>query len=145
MKLLESKLYKLNKQEMDLSFGFAGTTLVIQNPNKLEFQALYQRYNCLRGLADKNNLYFWSSEECSHDSMKNELKKQEGIILDKEYCGILYMDNKLYVDGYQYLNGNYDADPEELYAKNILLNNKCALQLFNKTVILNAKNHHISK
>lgn len=145
MKLIEGKLYKLNKKEMDLSFGFDGTILVVQNPSKAQFQALYQICKSLRGLADENNLYIWSAEECSHDSMKEELKKQEGIVLNNKYCGILYANNQLYVDGYQYLHGNYDADPEELYAKNILLHNKSVLHLFEKDLILNAKNHHIGK
>lgn len=145
MQLIEGKLYKLNKKEMDLSFGFDGTILVVQNPSKVQFQALYQICKSLRGLVDRHNLYVWSAEECSHDSMKEELKKQEGIILDTEYCGILYMNDQLYVDGYQYRNGNYDADPDEEYAKNILLNNKSALHLFKKDIILKAKNHHIGQ
>lgn len=143
MVLVEGKLYKLNKSTMDLSFGIDGTILVIQNPSKAQFQALYQICKSLRGLADKSNIYIWSAEECSHDSMLEELKRQEGIVLNKEYCGIMYMNNKLYVDGYQYRNGNYDADPNELYAKNILLDNESALHLFGKDIILKASNHHI--
>ena len=143
MKLIEGKLFKLNKKEMDLSFGFDGTVSVVQNPSRLQFQTVYQICKSIRGLANKKDLYIWSAEECSHDSMKEELKKQEGIDIGQEYCGIMYINDKLYVDGYQYLNGNYDADPDELYAKNILLNNESALHLFKKDVILNATNHHI--
>ena len=145
MVLVEGKLYKLNKSTMDLSFGINGTILVIQNPSKAQFQALYQICKSLRGLVDRNNMYIWSAEECSHDSMQEELKKQEGIVLNKEYCGIMYIKDKLYVDGYQYRNGNYDADPNEVHAKNILLNNESALHLFEKDVILKARNHHIGK
>ena len=57
----------------------------------------------------------------------------------------MYTNNKLYVDGYQYRKGNYSADPDEEYAKNILLNNESALHLFKKDVILNAKNHHVEQ
>ena len=145
MKLIEGKLYKLDKKNMDLSFGFDGTVLVIQNPSKAQFEALYNICKSLRGLVDKNNMYIWSAEECSHDSMQEELKRQEGIELLKDYCGIMYTNNKLYVDGYQYRKGNYSADPDEEYAKNILLNNESALHLFKKDVILNAKNHHVEQ
>ena len=41
MILVEGKLYKLNKSTMDLSFGIDGTILVMQNPNKAQFQASY--------------------------------------------------------------------------------------------------------
>ena len=53
------------------------------------------------------------------------------------------LENFIYDSLEEILNGNYDADPNELYAKNILLNNESALHLFKKDVILNAKNHHV--
>ena len=55
--------------------------------------------------------------------MKEALLKNFGIEIKDPYCGIYYKDDTLFLDGYQYLNGNYDADPNENYAKNIMINN----------------------
>lgn len=140
----ESKGYHLNKSNMDLSFGFDGTVLVIENPTKTYFDALYTISKELRGLATLEDIYFWQADECTHDSMKKELSKQLGITIKDPFCGLYYKNNKLYVDGYQYLNGDLNKDPNEDFAKDILLQNKYALRLFSKDEIKNAKNHHLS-
>ena len=139
----ESKGYRVPKENLDLAFGKDGTIFVIENPTKDYFDALYIVSKELRGLATIDDLYFWRADEATHDSMKEALLKNFGIEIKDPYCGIYYKDDTLFLDGYQYLNGNYDADPNENYAKNIMINNKYALRLFSKEEILKARNHHI--
>ena len=140
----ESKGYYLNKSNMDLSFGFDGTILVIENPTKTYFDALYTISKKLRGLATLEDIYFWQADECTHDSMKKELNKQLGITIEDPFCGLYYKNNKLFVDGYQYLKGDLNKDLNEDFAKNVLLQNKYASRLFSEDEIKNAKNHHLS-
>ena len=139
----ESKSYRIPKKNLDLNFGMDGNVLVIENPTSELFNALYNVAKELRGLATLDNIYFWKADEATHDSMRDSLLKEQGIAIDKPYCGLYYKDNTLFVDGYQYLNGNYLADPTEQYAKQILLNNNYAMRLFTVAEIKNAKNHHI--
>lgn len=139
----ESKSYRIPKKNLDLNFGMDGNVLVIENPTVELFNALCDVAKELRGLATLNDIYFWKADEATHDSMRDSLLKEQGIAIDKPYCGLYYKDNTLFVDGYQYLNGDYLADPTEQYAKQILLNNKYATRLFAVAEIENAKNHHI--
>lgn len=139
----ESKSYRIPKKNLDLNFGMDGNVLVIENPTVELFNALCDVAKELRGLATLNDIYFWKADEATHDSMRDLLLKEQGIVIDKPYCGLYYKDNTLFVDGYQYLNGDYLADPTEQYAKQILLNNKYATRLFAVAEIENAKNHHI--
>ena len=139
----ESKSYRIPKKNLDLNFGMDGNVLVIENPTVELFNALCDVAKELRGLATLNDIYFWKADEATHDSMRDSLLKEQGIVIDKPYCGLYYKDNTLFVDGYQYLNGDYLADPTEQYAKQILLNNKYATRLFAVAEIKNAKNHHI--
>lgn len=139
----ESKSYRIPKKNLDLNFGMDGNVLVIENPTVELFNALYDVAKELRGLATLDDIYFWKADEATHDSMRDSLLKEQGIIIDKPYCGLYYKDNTLFVDGYQYLNGDYLADLTEQYAKQILLNNEYATRLFAVAEIENAKNHHI--
>lgn len=139
----ESKSYQIPKKNLDLNFGMDGNVLVIENPTVELFNALYDVAKELRGLATLDDIYFWKADEATHDSMRDSLLKEQGIIIDKPYCGLYYKDNTLFVDGYQYLNGDYLADLTEQYAKQILLNNEYATRLFAVAEIENAKNHHI--
>lgn len=139
----ESKSYRIPKKNLDLNFGMDGNVLVIENPTVELFNALCDVAKELRGLATLGDIYFWKADEATHNSMRDSLLKEQGIAIDKPYCGLYYKDNTLFVDGYQYLNGDYLADPTEQYAKQILLNNKYATRLFAVAEIENAKNHHI--
>lgn len=139
----ESKSYRIPKKNLDLNFGMDGNVLVIEDPTVELFNALCDVAKELRGLATLDDIYFWKADEATHDSMRDSLLKEQGIAIDKPYCGLYYKDNTLFVDGYQYLNGDYLADPTEQYAKQILLNNKYATRLFAVAEIENAKNHHI--
>lgn len=139
----ESKSYRIPKKNLDLNFGMDGNVLVIENPTVELFNTLYDVAKELRGLATLDDLYFWKADEATHDSMRRSLLSEQGITIDKPYCGLYYKNNRLFVDGYQYLNGDYFADPTEQYAKQILLSNKYAMRLFTVAEIENAKNHHI--
>lgn len=139
----ESKSYRIPKKNLDLNFGMDGNVLVIEDPTVELFNALCDVAKELRGLATLDDIYFWKADEATHDSMRDSLLKEQGIAIDKPYCGLYYKDNTLFVDGYQYLNGDYLTDPTEQYAKHILLNNKYATRLFAVAEIENAKNHHI--
>lgn len=143
MKLIEGKVLTLDIQEMDLSYGMVGKVKVIENPTNLQFRNLYFLVKDIRGLATLKNVYIWDANVATHDEMQKQLLKQCGIEITDPYCGFIYTNNKLGVDGYQYIKTkDYDADPNEMYAKNILLKNQNILKLFDKDLILNAKNHH---
>lgn len=143
MRLIEGKNLFLDTEKMDLSYGITGKVQVIENPTFLQFKNLYFLKKDIRGLATKDNVYIWDANIATHDEMKKQLLLQKGIDITDPYCGFIYTNNKLGVDGYQYLKTkNYDDDPNEEYAKNIMLNNDKILRLFGKDLILNAKNHH---
>ena len=144
MKITEGKRLFLDVDQMDLSYGMIGKMLLIENPIYLQFKNLYVLVNDIRGLATTNNVYIWDASKATHDGMKKQLLVQKGIEITDPFCGFIYSDNKLGIDGYQYIKTkNYDSDPNEEYAKNILLNNKNFLRLFDEQTILNAKNHHL--
>ena len=109
----ESKGYRVPKENLDLAFDKDGTILVIENPTRDYFGALYIVSKELRGLATTKDLYFWQADEATHDSMKEALLKNFGIKIKDPYCGIYYKNDTLFLDGYQYLNGNYDLDFKE--------------------------------
>lgn len=143
MKFNEGKAYKLDKQKMDLSYGVFGKLLVIENPTKTQFNALYTIVKDIRGLVTLDKCYIWDANAATHDAVKKALKDQEAIEIEDTYCGFIYTNEKLGVDGYTYLKTkNYDTDPNEKYAKTIMLKNSCIINIFDKDLIINAKNHH---
>ena len=93
----ESKGYRVPKENLDLAFGKDGTILVIENPTRDYFGALYIVSKELRGLATTKDLYFWQADEATHDSMKEALLKNFGIKIKDPYCGIYYKDDTFFV------------------------------------------------
>lgn len=143
MKLIEGKAIRLDKENIDLSFGEFGKILVIENPTKTQFDALCTIAKDIRGFVTLDKMYIWDANAATHDAIKTELLKQQGIEIKDPYCGFIFSNNKLGVDGYRYLkNHDYTVDPNEEYAKHIMLKNNYTLRIFSKDLIINAKNHH---
>ena len=107
MKLIEGKAIYLDKENIDLSFGEFGKILVIENPTKTQFNALYTITKDIRGFVTLNKMYIWDANAATHDAIKTQLLKQQGIEIEDPYCGFIFSNNKLGVDGYRYLK-NHD-------------------------------------